>query len=230
MANVYDISGNLVVPSGIWMQKKFVFFGDSRTWYDGKNYLSTTKSEWAGKKCKGYQQRIAELLGIETINQGIDGATSIDICNAIRSYNFTDVDAVFLEGGVNDYVKASSVTIGEIQPIGSTFDTSTVYGAWQSAIEHILTNYPSCLIYMDIPAIAWTSSGVFPYSVAKIKGEIAELYNLPCLDLYKTAGINEINRDYWYCDDVAETNWRLHFNDYGNALIGQKIAGFLASH
>jgi len=136
---------------------------------------------------------------------------------------------VFLEGGVNDYVKQSQVTIGSIQPIGSTFDTSTVYGAWQSAVEYILTNYPSTIIYMDVPAIAWTANGVFPYDIAKIKGEVAELYNIPCLDLYKDGGINEVNRDYWYVDDVSQTNWRLHFNDYGNALLGSKMAGFINS-
>jgi hypothetical protein len=139
---------------------------------------------------------------------------------------------VFLEGGVNDFVKSSQITIGEIASIGSAFDTSTVYGAWQSAIEYILTNYPSVLIYMDIPAMAWIhqADDIFPYDIAKIKGEIANLYNIPCLDLYKTGGINVINRDYWYCDDVTSTNWRLHFNDLGNALVGAKIAEFMIAN
>lgn len=216
--------------SSVWRNKTIVCFGDSRTWYDGKAYNDRTKAEWTGKTCVGYQQQLRDALGCTVISEGVSGNTSVQICERILAYDYTGVDAVFLEGGVNDFVKASSVTIGEIQPIGSTFDTTTVYGAWQSAIEYILTNYPSVLIYMDIPAIAWTSAGLFPYSVAKIKGEIAELYHLPCLDLYKNAGINEVNRDYWYCDDVELTNWRLHFNDYGNVLIGQKIAGFLSAH
>ena len=216
-----------------WVGKKIVTFGDSRTWYDGETYGDTTKSPWTGETCVGYQQTMANLLGATIINQGFNGYTSAQICTEIRSYDFTGVDAVFLEGGANDFVKSSQVTIGEIAPIGSTFDTTTVYGAWQSAVEYILTNYPSCLIYMDIPAIAWLGSGdtVFPYDTAKIKGEIAALYNLPCLDLYKDGGINIINRDYWYVDDPSETNnWRLHFNDYGNALIGAKIAQFINEH
>jgi lysophospholipase L1-like esterase len=171
-----------------------------------------------------------KLMMAQVENQGASGYTSAQICELIRAFDFTDYDAVFLEGGVNDFVKSSQVTIGEIAPIGSVFDTSTVYGAWQSAIEYILTNYPSVLIYMDIPAIAWTSAGIFPYNIAKIKGEIAELYNLPCLDLYKKSGINEVNRDYWYCDNVTSTNWRLHFNDYGNALVGAKIAEFMIAN
>lgn len=222
---------NAVQPrKSVWHGKTVVFFGDSRTWYDGHTYGDKTKTEWEGKTCVGYQQTVAGLLGCTVDSQGVSGNTSAQICARIKAYDFSNADAVFLEGGVNDFVKASSVTIGEIQPIGGSFNSDTVYGAWQSAIEYILTNYPSLPIYMDIPAIAWTSAGLFSYDVAKIKGEIAELYHLPCLDLYKNAGINEVNRDYWYCDDVATTNWRLHFNDYGNVLIGQKIAGFLASH
>lgn len=208
--------------------KKIFCFGDSRTWYDGKEYGENCKPEWAGKICSGYQKTIAEYTGARLYNYGVNGGTSIDICEEIMSCDLTDCDAVFLEGGVNDFVKSASVEIGEIQPIGGNFDTNTVYGAWQSAIEHMLTNYPKLLIYMDIPPIAWTGAGLFPYNIAKIKGEIAELYHLPCIDLYKNAGINEINRDYWYCDDVNTTNWRLHFNDYGNALIGGKIAGFMS--
>lgn len=227
MNNIYNLSGEVILQLSGFFGKKIVFFGDSRTWYDGQNYISTTKSEWKGKKCRGYQQEVVDLLGITAINEGINGSVSTDICNSIRAYDFSNVDAVFLEGGVNDFIKSSQVTIGSIQPIGGTFDTSTVYGAWQSAIEYILTNYPAVKIYMDIPAIAWSGSNVFPYEMAKIKGEIAELYNIPCLDLYKYGGLNIVNRDYYYVDDVSSTGWRLHFNDYGNALLGAKIAEFI---
>ena len=215
-----------------WLNKKIVVFGDSRTWYDKHSYTENTKSEWAGKVCAGYQEQMRKLMMAQVDSQGASGETSAEICTRIRAFDFTGYDAVFLEGGVNDFVKSSQVTVGELAPIGSTFDTTTIYGAWQSAIEYILVNYPSVLIYMDIPPIAWIhqADDVFPYDVAKIKGEVAALYNIPCLDLYKTAGINIINRDYWYCDDVDQTNWRLHFNDYGNVLIGQKVAGFLATH
>ena len=212
-----------------WLNKKIVVFGDSRTWYDKHSYTENTKSEWAGKVCVGYQEQMRKLMMAQVDSQGASGETSAEICTRIRAFDFTGYDAVFLEGGVNDFVKSSQVTVGELVPIGSTFDTTTIYGAWQSAIEYILVNYPSVLIYMDIPPIAWIhqADDVFPYDVAKIKGEVAALYNIPCLDLYKTAGINIVNRDYWYCDDAVSTNWRLHFNDYGNALIGAKIAEFM---
>lgn len=216
-----------------WNGKRIVCFGDSRTWYDGKSYTSTTKTAWRGQTCIGYQQQIKNLCGATVISQGVSGDTSIDICDRIRQYDFSSADAVFLQGGVNDFIRADQVTIGSIAAIGATFDTDTVYGAWQSAIEYILTNYPYVKIYIDIPAIAWadTPEEVFPYNTAKIKGEIAELYNIPCLDLYKNGSINVINRDYYYADDTTLTNnWHLHFNDYGNALIGAIIAEFINTH
>lgn len=224
-----DIVKALIIGNQ-WYGKKIVTFGDSRTWYDGQTYGEGTKSPWTGETCVGYQQTMAKLLGATIIKQGFSGYTSAQICEQIRAYDFTGVDAVLLEGGVNDFVKSSQVTIGEIAPIGSTFNTSTVYGAWQSAIEYIETNYPSVRIYMTIPAIAWLGSGdtVFPYTTAEIKGKIAELYNIPCKDLYKESGINVVNRDYYFVDDPAETNnWHLHFNDYGNVLIGSEISQFM---
>lgn len=227
MHNVYNIAGNHVLLSGRWDGKQAIFFGDSRTWYDGQNYISTTKDEWKGKKCRGYQQEVVDLLGITTVNKGINGGTSIDVCNSIRAYDFSNADVAVLSGGVNDFIKSSQITIGSIQPIGSTFDTATVYGAWQSAIEYITGSYPEVGIYIIIPAIAWSGDAVFPYNTAKIKGEIAELYNLPCLDLYKEGGLTTVNRDYYYVDNVSSTGWRLHFNDYGNALLGAKIAKFI---
>ena len=53
---------------------------------------------------------------------------------------------------------------------------------------------------------------------------------LPVLDLYKTAGITTVNRDAFYCDDVSQTDWRLHFNNDGNVLIGQMIAEYIETH
>ena len=216
-----------------WLNKKIVTFGDSRTWYDGKTYTSTTKNEWKDNICTGYQEYIKKLCGLNVINEGVSGDTSIQICNKIRNYDFSQCDAVFLEGGVNDFIKSSQVTIGTIEPIGGTFDTSTIYGAWQSAIEYILNNYPAIKIYMDMPAIAWKGNPeeIFPYNIAQIKKEISELYNIPCLDLYKKAGINIVNRDYYYADDTTLTNnWHLHFNDFGNKLIGEIIAEFINTH
>lgn len=228
MNKLYRYNGNIamsLLPSK-HAGKKLVTFGDSRTWYDGQTYSNSCKTEWKGKTCRGYQQEIIEMLGVEINNQGVSGETSAQICARIRAFDFSNYDMALFEGGVNDY----SATPGQIAPIGSTFNTSTVYGAWQSAIEYVTSNYPHVKIYMDVPAIAWKNQNddVYDYNLGKIKKEVAELYNLPCKDLYKESGITVVNRDYFYCDDPANSNnWHLHFNDYGNAWIGQELAQFI---
>jgi hypothetical protein len=210
-----------------------VIFGDSRTYYNGHPYGEKTKDECRGNICVGYQQTITQMTGATITSEGVSGNTSAQICARILEYDFTGFDAVLLEGGVNDFVKSSSVTIGELQPISSEFDTSTAYGAWQAAIEYLMTNYPNLKIYVDTPAVAWLGSNdtILPYNIAKIKKDVAELYSLPCKDVYSELGITTINRDNFYCDDVELTNnWHLHFNDLGNAKLGEVLAKFILSN
>ena len=90
-----------------------------------------------------------------------------------------------------------------------------------------MSNYPQVKVYLDVPAICWVGNTVFPYNTASIKKEIAELYNIPCLDLYKYAGFNTVNSDYYYVDNVASVDRTLHFNDYGNKIIGEIVAKFI---
>lgn len=233
MNGVYNYRGNyfpIGFPNTRWNGKKIVFFGDSRTWYDGNAYVNTAKDEWVGKICIGYQKYVRDYLGIDTINQGVSGDSVQQICTRIKAYDFTGADAVFFAGGINDW-NADDAYIGTIQPIGSTFDTSTVYGSWQSAIEYIGTNYPTVKILLCTPFIAWIGGVKAPYEKLNGKIYLGDLYNIPCLDLYKKSGINETNRGYYYCDDLNKTDqWYLHFNDYGNKLIGDIIAGFIANN
>lgn len=225
---VYDAINGIHTFAG----KNVVAFGDSRTWYDGKTYNENCKSEWAGETCVGYQQTVQRLIGSNAINnQGVSGNTTAQIATRIMAFDFTNYDAIIFAGGVNDFVKASQVTIGSISPIGSTFDTTTVYGSLQAAVEYMQTNYPSLKIYILVPAIAWVHGDVFPYSTAQARKDVAELYNIPYLDLYKKAGITQINKSYFYCDDPSLTNdWYLHFNDYGNAWLGSMIGKFMNSN
>lgn len=212
--------------------KTIVFFGDSRTWYDGKAYTAGTKPEWTGKICKGYQQTVSDLTGCITINKGFSGYTSSQICEQIRAYDFSSVDAVYLSGGVNDFIKQDEISTGTIQPIGSTFDTTTSYGAWQSAIEYLLTNYPQLKIYIDTPWVCWNWYGnILPESIAEVKKNVAELYSIECLDMYHISGINLVNRDYFFVDDLSGNGQsRLHMNDYGNEWLGSIIGKFLLSY
>lgn len=211
-----------------WDGKKIVCFGDSREAYDGVTYWSSVKSEWSGKTCVGLQQSLRDLLGATVTTVATAGWHSYQICDAIKAYDFTGVDAVVFDGGINDWNNPQTRdAMGEIAPIGSTFDTNTRYGNWQSAVEYVLNNYPGVRIYLCVPYIGWYGTGssesLFPYTDAKVKKDIAELYYLPCIDLYKCAGLNELNRDYFF----ADANSNVHLNNRGNKLIGDIIAGFI---
>ena len=224
---IYDYEGNTIISSIVsrYLDKNITCFGDSRTWYDGQTYTNNCKDEWKGKTCKGYQYYIREYLNANTINEGVSGETSVQICNRIRAYDFSNTDVVLLCGGVND----TNVSIGNLEEEGSTFNTNTIYGAWQSAIEYISVNYPNIKIIMVVPVIAWrtVSDTVYSYDRAVVKKIVAEYYNVPVLNLYKTSGINKENRDYYFADNVETTNWHLHLNDYGNKLIGEVMAMFI---
>ncbi len=219
----------LTIDKKPYSEKTIVFFGDSRTWYDDKAYTPGTKAEWTGRICKGYQKTVSQLTGCVAINQGYNGYTSAQICEKIKEYNFTDIDAVYLSGGVNDFIKQDEITTGTLQPIGSVFDETTSYGAWQAAIEYLLTNYPALKIYIDTPWVCWNWYGnILPESIAEVKKNVAELYSIKCLDLYHISGLNLINRDYFFVDDISgSAQTRLHMNDYGNEWLGKIIGKYI---
>lgn len=208
--------------------KRVMFIGDSRTWYDGNEYGARTKPENEGNICVGYQQTVQDRLGCAYTTNGYNGYTSVQICAQILSMDLSSYDLVVLGGGVNDYVIGGSA-FGSLQNAGGSFNANTIYGAWQTAIEYILTNYPDVKIVIATPFPCWIRGAKLPESYGKVKKEIAELYGLPCCDLYAVSHINEINRDNFFCDDVAETGWHLHLNDKGNALIGGALANFIMS-
>lgn len=233
MAGVIKYKNNIPqIADKQFSGKTVVFFGDSRTWYDGKAYTAGTKSEWAGKTCVGYQQAIIELTGCNAINKGFNGYTSAQICAQIKLYDFSDVHAVYLSGGVNDFIKSDEIEVGEIQPIGGTFDTMTSYGAWQDAIEYLLTNYPQLKIYIDTPWVCWNWYGnILPSNIAEVKKNVAELYSIKCLDMYHISGLNVVNRDYFYVDDISgNAQTRLHMNDYGNKWVGDIIGKYMMGY
>lgn len=224
MIKAYSYDGTLL-STDRWINKKIICFGDSRFYYDGSVYWNYAKSEWAGKAYYSIQDVLRRLLGATVETNAQPGLHSYQICDNIKSFNFANYECVVLGGGVNDWNSPGSRdNIGAIEAIGSDFDLTTIYGNWQSAIEYILTNYPKVKIYLLTPYKAWKSNNeMLPASYGTIKKDIAELYNLSCFNAYDEGNINILNRDYFYADNG---NY-IHFNDYGNKLIGEMIAGIL---
>ena len=102
------------------MGKTVCFIGDSRTWYDGKNYVDTAKDGIAGTPCKGYQQTVKEYTGCKVVTLGYNGGNSAYIASRVKNYDFSNIDYVVLDGGVNDYI-VGGVAPGELTPIDKVY-------------------------------------------------------------------------------------------------------------
>lgn len=222
-------SDKLSVPSIVSDRKgkTIVTFGDSRTWYDGHAYNENTNN--AGAICIGYQSWMRKILGATVINAGYSGHTSLQIADTIKGYNLSNANIATFAGGINDFLQ--STPIGEPKSIGASFDTTTVYGAWQSAIEYALTNYPATQIVLITPFVGWlrvtTTDDEVPVTYTEVKKNLAKLYRLPLIDLSEMCGFNKINRAYYFADDISKVTFILHLNDKGNELMGKTISKYL---
>ena len=114
-----------------WVNKNFVTFGDSITWYDGKPYNSGSKEE--GVIVKGYQSYMRDKLNCVIDNQGANGNDMTEIYSIINDYNYENIDAVTITSGANDHRKG--VLPGIVLPIGSKFKTTNYAGALQSSTK-----------------------------------------------------------------------------------------------
>ena len=207
--------------------KKINVWGDSRTWYDGKEYQEGTLDE--GATCIGFLTWLRYYLNATVYNKGYNGYTSPQIYTVITQTAQTGIDAIVLFTGINDWYK--NVTIGSIDDIGSAFDTTTAYGACQAMVEHILNNYPGTKLYILNPFNGWRSGGIGAYTdtdYPKVWKDIATLYSLPFLDLTYESGLNILNYSRYFVDNPS--TFILHLNNDGNALIGKEIAEFMISH
>ena len=214
-----------------WKDKRIVTFGDSVTWYDGNQYGTNTKE--SGTTVKGYQSYMREELGATVINQGVSGNTMQQINTRIKLYDFTSVDACTIMGGTNNYRDQEEGSLGNVLPLGSTFDENTFTGALQSSIEYILTNNPECKLLLFTPIKGWyaETAGRTPMTteISDTIMDVAELYGLPVCDLYKNSGINELTESAHIVDSTA-VSMRFHPSTKGYKRMSEVINPFLLNH
>jgi lysophospholipase L1-like esterase len=209
-------------------KKIIVTYGDSITWYDGKEYLPETKEP--GKTVVGYQSYMREKLDAVVINRGISGYTTPEISRYIQNSDFAGVDAVTILAGTNDFRDMRSEPIGEISTIGSSFVMDTFIGAYQQAIEYILNNYPETKIYLFTPIQAWEDSlGLMPETYPQAVIDLGALYSIPVCDLYHQSGINERTKSV-YIVDIDELPFDFHLSTEGYAKIANIIVPFLENN
>lgn len=211
-----------------WAGKKIVTFGDSITWYDGRNYIANTTEP--GVLVKGYQTYMREELGATVINQGHNAYTTPQLNSAIQSYDLTGVDAVTILTGTNDFRDIATEEIGNIQPIGGPFDSTTFVGAYQAAVEHILATYPEVKLYLLTPIKAWTdANGLMPDAYPNAVVELGKLYSLSVCDLYHESGINDLTKSVFLVDTDAVA-FDFHPSTKGYARVANILIPFLENN
>lgn len=215
--------------------KKINTYGDSLTWYDGKEF---NWGPYEGDICYGYQSYLANYLGATVYNKGASGKTTPQIDGIIESdSSLSNVDYVIIMPSImND--DRLGVLPGTVQPIGGTFDTSTTAGALQSAIEHIYSVNQAVRIVIIVEPQGFTYVGnnypklcneLIPVAIRNV----AKLYGLPCIDLWNESGINELTRNSFYADPSFESGNHLymyHPNNLGWSIISRIICDAMGAY
>ena len=211
--------------------KSIVTYGDSLTWYDTQQFTWGTDE---GTPCIGFQTYLRTVVGMQTTNRGESGKTTPQICTKIRNAeDLDDFDYMTIMGGNND--DRLDVTIGSLQPVGGTFDTTTIYGALQSAIEYALTENPALRIVLMTEPMGFTYqnntldrvSDLIPNAYRRV----AELYGLPLIDLWAKSGINELTRAEYYLDpSTGNTDYMYHPNNKGWNLLSKIICSEIVNY
>jgi hypothetical protein len=212
--------------------KRFVCYGDSLTWYDGNAF---TWGEHKDETCVGFETYMRnELQARAVANRGASGESTPQICTRIRNASdFANYDIATIMGGDND--DRLEVSLGTLLPVGSAFDTATVYGALQSAIEHMLEVNPSLRIVLMTEPMGWTYQNGAMKRVSELipnaYRRVAEQYGLPVIDLWNESGINELTRETYYADPAPSNNqlYMYHPNNNGWIRISKIIIDRLKS-
>lgn len=211
--------------------KKIICYGDSLTWYDGQEF---TWGPHQGETCVGFESYLINELNVAAAsNYGQSGITTPEICANIVSQkaNLVNYDYMTIMGGDND--DRLSVSVGTVQPVGGTFDTSTVCGALQNAIEQALAVNPSLRIILMTEPMGWTYQNGRLDRVSDLIPEayrnVAKQYGLPLIDNWSNSGINEITRNTYYADppDTENQMYMYHPNNDGWVRISKNIVNCL---
>ena len=185
----------------------------------------------------GYQHYLETQLGCTTVELAKSGHTMQQIyTDYVVPNHFANYDAVTLFAGTNNYAQNQEAYLGDVLPIGSNFDTSSFTGAYQKTIEKIYNDNPDIRIYLIVPQKGWftsypTANGVTSDMTTAIPNkiiEIAEIYSLPVLDLYRHSGINRLTEGVYINDGTA--SFRFHPSNEGYEKMSELIVPFIENH
>ena len=165
--------------------------------------------------------KLKEVLNqnVEIINAGINGSQVVStgsnpMCIRINQMP-SDTKLLIFEAGTND----TNSTLGSLSPIGSVFDDTTFYGAYQKTIETAYSINPSVRILCIIPSRSYLP-GLIQVDRSHIITAIKETtlqYGIPTLNLHDEMGVNELNQHVYYTD-------LLHYKDFAKLTV-ERLTG-----
>lgn len=203
----------------------FAALGDSTV--NGDNGQGKTDNSWSWVSYMGY------LCGFSDVeNDGVNASrvtkgTSRDDSLVERYDQIKNKDFVTVMAGVNDFV--NNMPLGKISSIGSQYDVTTFYGAYQTIVEGLKANNPNAKLLLITPmkvnndrASSFKENSLGLKQIAYINAikEVAELYGLRVHDLYGYAGFSP-----FLDSDEIYTHDKQHPTELGYKVLAEQIAG-----
>lgn len=171
--------------------------GDTVNPYKGKTIVAFGDSiiaGWGWKEGTGIVQQLKEKYPDGTWINNAESGANIAISNnpahtpiisQIRSYT-GQPDAIIFDGGVNDL--NNNIAMGNISDsYDSNYDTTTICGAMESALQYVMDTFPLAVKLYIIPHSF--SKNNYVDSVHEKMIEICKKWNMPYLDMRKCAQI-----------------------------------------
>lgn len=200
-----------------WSGKKVAFLGDSIT-----------------ANCGGWIYPVSIKLNLDSyVNKGVGGTTIAD--NGTSNYfgaridsSFSNYDVVFVMGGTNDF--AGSIPIGNTTYGENGYTKTTFKGGIAYIIQRLQDVAPNTKIIFgtqlsgdggnvsveNMTHLATNSLGLTPLDYVNAMKDVCEEFSIPCVDVFGTCGINQLNRASYIKDTV-------HPNDEGIKKIENAI-------
>lgn len=206
--------------------KKINFLGDSITEGVGVSspefkYVSVFERKFQPAVVRNYGisgTRFARQIKPTADNPRFD----LDFCSRVAEMD-ADADIVVVFGGTNDYGHGDA-------PMGDPEDRTpdTFWGACHTLMSSLIEKYPEAAIVFMTPLHRATEQRADRPSLCEFVSvirRVAEIYSIPVLDLYATAGIQPqlaVQREKYAPDG-------LHPNNAGAEKLAERLGAFLLS-
>ena len=213
--------------------KKWTVLGDS-----------ITERNW--RTSKNYHKYIEDKYGMTVQNLAKSGR-GYDYHFTILEQIDNDTDIITIYGSINDIFYFTPYGLGTINDEPKLQASTTYYSNVKATIEKVIELYPTkkLAIITPIPSkdnygkLELGIEGVTLKNIAKALKEVAELYSIPCLDLYNSSNLKPWNKanntelftpdgQGWetYPEDEKKPDG-IHPNSKGHRIIADRVEEFL---